>query len=87
MRNIQPLTIEIYRVSRILSPPVMNDIFTQKDNHLYNSKQMFEFARPLVKSVCHGSESTSFLGAKIWSMPPDCKDINPLSTFKNKVKK
>ena len=42
--------------------------------------------RPLVKSVYHGSESISFLGPKIWNMLlDDCKDIDNLNTFKNKV--
>ena len=34
MRNIQSLAIKMFRYSRYLSPPVMNDIFTQKDNSL-----------------------------------------------------
>ena len=31
-RGCQCLAIEIFRVSRNLSPPIMNDIFTKKDN-------------------------------------------------------
>ena len=30
MRNIQSLTIEMFHVSRNLSPHILNDIFTQK---------------------------------------------------------
>ena len=31
MRNIQSLVIEMFRVSRKILPPIMNDIFKQKD--------------------------------------------------------
>ena len=41
-----------------------------------------------MKSVYHGSESVSFLGPKMQDvLPDDCKDIDNLNTFKNKVKK
>ena len=82
------MATEIFRVGRILSPLIVNDIFTQKDNGRYNLRQISEFSRPRVKSVYHGKESVSFLGPKIWDMlPEDCKDIDNLNTFKTKVKK
>ena len=88
MRNTQSLPIEIFCDSRDLLPPIMNDICTQKDNSQYNLRQISRFSRPLVKSVCHISKSVSFLGPKIWDMlPDDCKDMDNLNTFKNKVKK
>ena len=31
MRNIQSVSIEMFRDDRNLSSPIMNDIFTQKD--------------------------------------------------------
>ena len=41
-----------------------------------------------MKSVYHGSESSSFLGRKIWDiLPDDYEDIDNLNTFKNKIKK
>ena len=74
MRNNQYLAIEIFRVSRKISR--------------YNLRQISGFSRPLVKSEHHGRESVSFLGPKIWDMlPDDCKDIDNLKIFKNKVKK
>ena len=78
---LQSLAIEISRVSRNISPPIMNNIFKQKDNSWYNLRKISEFSRPLVKSVYHGSESVSFLGPKIGDMvPDDCKDIDKLDT-------
>ena len=57
--------IEMFHVSRSISPHIMNDIFKQKENSRYNLRQISKFLRPLVKSVYHGSESVSFLGPKI----------------------
>ena len=60
MRSIQSLAIDMFRVRWILSPSIVNDIFTQKCNSRYNLRKVSEFSRPLVKSVYHGSESVSF---------------------------
>ena len=43
MRNIQFLTIEMFRVSKNISLHFMNDIFKKKDNNQYNLRQIFEF--------------------------------------------
>ena len=78
----------MFRDSGKLSSPIMNYIFTQKDNSRYNLRQISKFSRPLVKSVYHRSESVSFLGPKIWDiLPDDCKDIDNLNAFKNKGNK
>ena len=67
MRNIQSLATEMFRDSRDLSQPFMNDVFTQKNNSRYNLKQVSKLSRPLVKSVYHGSNGVSFLGPKLWT--------------------
>ena len=47
---------------------------------------IYEFSRPLVKSVYHGSESVSFVGPKRWEMlPDDYKDVENLNSFNNKI--
>ena len=82
------LAIEMFCDGRNLSSPIMNSIFMQKNNNWYNLRQVSKFVRPLMKSVYQGSEWVSFLGLKIWDMlPDDCKDIDNLNTFKNKVEK
>ena len=48
MRN-KYLIIEMFRESRNLPPPIMNDIFKQKGNSWYNLRQISKFSRPLVK--------------------------------------
>ena len=88
MRNIQSLAIEMFRVRRNTSTPIMNDIFKHKGNSQYNLRQSSGFTRPLVKSVYHGSESASLLGPKLWDiLPNNYNDIDNLNTFKNKFKK
>ena len=42
-RNIRSLSIEMFRDSKNLSPPIMNDIFTQKSNSRYNLRQFLNF--------------------------------------------
>ena len=87
MRNVQSLVIEMFLVRINVSPPIMNDIFKQKDNSRYNLRQISEFSNPLVKSEYHGSKGVSFLGTKILDMlPNDYKDTEKLDTFKNKIK-
>lgn len=82
----QSLTIKLFRIGRNLSPPIVNNIFKQKDNIRYNFRQISKFSRPLVKSGYHESEIVSFLGPKMWDMLlDDCKDIDKLNAFKNKT--
>ena len=65
MRNIQSMTTEMFFVGRNLSPPIINDTFTQTDNSRYNLRQIFEFSRVMVKPVYHGSDNVSFLVLKM----------------------
>ena len=46
----------------------MNKIFKLKGGNTYNLRQVSEFSRPMVKSVYHGAESTSYLGPNIWDI-------------------
>ena len=43
IRNIQSLAIEMFRDSRNLSPPIMNDVFTQKSNNRYTWDKFLNF--------------------------------------------
>ena len=64
-RNIQCLATEMCKLSNGLSPPIVSNIFTQKNCHPYNLRFNSQFPRPLVRSVFHGTESISFLGPVI----------------------
>jgi len=86
-RNIQKLAIEMYKIKNNMSPPLMKDIFIQKEN-TYNlrNKQPWEI-RP-VKSVYNGTETLSFRGPKTWDMLPNSiKQSESLQEFTYNVKK
>ena len=87
-KNIQCLVTKIYKVSNGLSPPIVSNIFTQKNCHPYNLRLNSQFSRPLVRSVFHGTESISYLGPVIWDILPDSyKNLPNVSVFKNRIKK
>ena len=87
IRNIQRLAIEMFRFYNGLSPPLMNNIFKLKAENSYKLRQVFEFSRPMVKSMYHGTESISYLGPKIWDIPPEkLKNIDNLEHFKKEIK-
>ena len=78
----------MYKLINNLSPPIMNRVFKLGSGSLYNLRQISQFSRSLVKLVCHGTESISYLGPKIWDiLPDDYKTIQNLDAFKIKIKK
>ena len=68
---MQRLAIEMFSFYNGLSPPLMNNIFKLKAENSYNLRQVSEFSRPMFKSVYHGTESTSYLGPKLWDIPSE----------------
>ena len=87
-RQIQCLTIEIYKVNNALSPLLVSNIFTQKNCHPYNLRLHSQFSRPLVRSVFHGTEGISYLRPVIWGTLSDSyKNFPSFSIFKNRIKK
>ena len=65
----------------------MNNIFKLKAENSYNLRQLSEFSRPMVISVYHGTESISYLGPKIWDIPPvKLKNTDNPEHFKKEMK-
>ena len=78
----------MFKVSNGLSPPIVSNIFTQKNSHPYNLPLNSQFSRPRFRSVFQGTESISYLGPVIWDIFPDSyKNLLNFSVFKNKIKK
>ena len=78
----------MFKVSKNLAPPQMHEILKLKDQPQCNLRYNSLFSSPLVKSVYKGTESSSFLGPKIWDILPDTyKDIPDLISFKVGLKK
>ena len=87
VKNIQRLAIEMFKVFKNLSPPIVADLFMVRQNN-YNLKHRSYFSVPNVKSVYHGSESLSNLGPRIWNLVPDTfKQLDDINSFKTEIKK
>ena len=85
--NLQILAAEMFKVYRIMFPPIFSELFRRHDI-CYNLRSNSNLAVPNVKSVFHGSESISYLGTKIWDIVPlELKELTILNTFKKSIKK
>ena len=77
----------MFQIKHGQSPEIVGDIFAQTAQH-YNFRQNRDFRIRSVKSVYHGSESTSYLGPKIWEIvPAKIKETNSLNSFKIEIRK
>ena len=86
-RNIKILAIELYKFIQRLSPPVMNEIFVERNNN-HSLRGNNVLTRRKVTSVRYGTETVSFLAPKIWDiLPKNIKDSESLDIFKRKIKK
>ena len=69
LKNMQKLAIEMFKISKDFSVPLMSELFHQKVNH-YDLRNPYEFSIPNVNSVFHGQGSISYLGPLIWQLEP-----------------
>ena len=87
-RNIQALETEMYKIANGMSSEIMNEIFQLREKSHYNLRYTSEFIISPIHSVCHGSESLSCLGPKIWELiPPVIRQIDTFSGFEKAIKK
>ena len=85
-RNIRTLAIETFKVLYGLSPPLLNEVFVER-NCNYNLRENNFLKRRRVNSVRYGTESVSFLAPKIWdTLPKEVKNSETLNAFKAKIK-
>ena len=85
-RNIRTLAIETFKVLHGLSPPLLNEVFVER-NCNYNLRGNNFLNRRRVNSVRYGTESVSFLAPKIWDiLPKEIKNSETLNAFKSKIK-
>ena len=87
LKNVRTLAIEMYKVSKNLSPQLVTEIF-EKRNNVYDLRNPSEFVRPRIRSVFNAEESISYLGPKIWDIvPPELKALETVNAFKREIKK
>ena len=87
-RNLQLLSIEIYKALNNLSSPLMSDLFHVKDAR-YNLRKgnTLELVSTNIKTTSYGRDSISHLAPKIWELiPEEIKNSTSLKNVKDEVK-
>ena len=86
-QNLQKLTVEIFKVSRGLSPEIVNQLFQYREQISYELRQRSQFQIPWVHSVFSGTENLKFLGPKIWALVSnEMKHLESLGKFRHAIK-
>ena len=67
-RNIQSLPIKLYKFFHALSSCIMKNVFHFNTNIPYNPMSRSELYIRNPKTVKYGTETTSYLAPKIWSL-------------------
>ena len=71
-----------------ISPKIMNKIFRFSKNPVYSLRSGIQLEKPSINTVQFGSQSTVYLGAKIWELiPENIKSSESVDIFKSKIKK
>ena len=86
-RNLQKLTIEMYKVKNKICPPLFQEIFPTHENS-YNLRNNRCWQTINIRTEGFGTETLLFRGQKTWQLLPDeIKNSKSLISFKNQVKK
>ena len=84
--NINTLMIEVYKYLNGLSPPIMKDIFKQREN-IYNTRNFRPFSSHNLKTNIYGTESVTYKSSQIWNIiPNEIKEAKSLIAFKHSIK-
>ena len=70
-QNLQKLAVEMFKVSRGLSPEIVNELFQFRERIPHELRQRLQFQIPWVHSVFSGTESLKFFGPKIRALLPN----------------
>ena len=66
-KNLQRLTIEMYKAKNNISPKPMQTLFTEQlMSHDLRHKRTWEV--PAVRTVCYGTEMVRYRCPKIWEL-------------------
>ena len=81
-RNIQALSLEIFKTLNNLNPSFMNEIFHVKKLKYNTRKQNLVYPNP--RTVSYGLESFGYKASQLWSqIPYEIQHSNNITTFKN----
>ena len=86
-KNLQQLSIEMFKVVKGLSPEIFSNLFSEKESSGYNLRSNDGFIVPQTNTVYNGEETISVLGPKIWNaLPEDLRTKETLPSFKSGLK-
>ena len=81
-RNIQLLTLEIYKTQKDLNPKFMKGVFSIKKHNYPTRRQPLEYPNP--RTTTYGLQSFGYKASQLWnSIPRDIQEINDLCSFKS----
>ena len=85
-RNIQALTIELFKVKNNIAPEITKELFALKMS-FYDLRKNNSFKRRRLNSVWHGTELESYVGPKVWDLVPNEIKESELSMVSNSKSK
>ena len=87
VRNLQILSIEMYKIINGLAPKIMMNLLPKTDQ-MERLRTNRNFQMYNINSVYNGMETISFRGPKTWELvPEDIKGSKSLHEFKAKIRK
>ena len=87
-QNLQKMAVEMFKISRSLSPEIVNELFRFREQISYELRQRPQFHIPWINSVFSGTESLEFLGPKVWALVAnEMKQLKSLGKFRNAIRK
>ena len=85
-RNLQKLSIEMYKIKNQLAPTLIQGLFSEHDN-TYNLRNGRCWETKYIRTSTYGRETFSYMGPKTWELvPPKIKISLSLKIFKLKIK-
>ena len=85
-KNLQLLTIEIYKTKNWLNPPFMIEIFGDKEVP-YQLRSTSKLNLPKVRTTNYGTDTVRFMGQRAWAkLPLELKASSSLTVFRKYLK-
>ena len=85
-RNIQFISIEMYKVKNNISPSSLSDFVDIRET-TYNLRNKPDFQKNRGNTVHYGTETIRVIAPKIWDLiPNDIKWSSSINSFKSKIK-
>ena len=83
-RNIQSLSVEIYKALNNLNPDFMKEIFCLKQQNYHTRKQNLVY--PIPRTVSYGLETFGYKASQLWrNIPEKIQQAEVVSSFKINV--